>query len=278
MIYSEAPMDLPEIRTVVAQFLNRSDLATAARVCRSWNASFVTSLYSEFYWSSKLKRPPSETIITYADHIRRLYLLMDRFELLTEHCTKLEVLHVSFESQDPKDWNHLSKFVQRNPRIKSINIRGGILEPPKAFLEALSACSALRELDIRMIKLDEIRMELILDIMIRLERLRIPCFKIILPKSMDKWSCFPAMEELVMYDTKGPIPLEIFRKCPNLRMMFWRTSEGTSDSDFDLCDLLKIHCPLIENLTLYSESITDMDLSLILDSCREVTSLSIYYS
>ncbi|KAF9927398.1 hypothetical protein BGZ65_006779 [Modicella reniformis] len=278
MIYSEAPMDLPEIRSTVAQFLNHSDLARAARVCKSWNASFIPSLYSEVHWCPEFKNPLNENIITYADHIQYLHLLMDRFQLLTEHCTKLQVLDISFECQDPEVWDNLSTLVRRNPRIKSLYTRYRRPEPPKAFLEALSTCSRLRKLNVRMDKLDEIRMELILDIAIRLEYLRISCFKIILPKSMDKWSCFPVMEELAFDHTHVPIPLEIFRKCPKLRTLTWRACERTSDSVFDLCDLLRIHCPLIENLTLSSQSLTDMELSLILDSCREVTLLSIYYS
>ncbi|KAF9970666.1 hypothetical protein BGZ65_010959, partial [Modicella reniformis] len=274
-----ATVSLFAIRSIVAQFLNRSDLATAARVSRSWNASFIPSLYSEVHWCPELKNPLNENIITYADHIRQLHLMMDQFQLLTEHCTKLEVLHISFEGQDPdpEDWDHLSTLVRRNPRIKSIDIRDDSLEPPEAFLEALSACSPLRNLDIRMHKLDEIRMELILDTAIRLEYLRISCFKILLPKSLDKWPCFPVMKELTLdATTEVPIPIEIFRKCPKLRKFIW--CEGTPGSVLDLCDLLMIHCPLIKNLKLFSESLTDLDLSLILDSCREVTSLSIYYS
>ncbi|KAF9927397.1 hypothetical protein BGZ65_006778 [Modicella reniformis] len=188
---------------------------------------------------------------------------MDRFELLTEHCTKLEILDITIKTRDPEVWDHLSTLVRRNPRIKSTYICQRNPDPPKPFLEALSTCSTLRKLYVRMYELDEIRMELILDIAIRLEYLRISCFEIIIPKSLDKWSCFPVMEELKLNgDNKFPIPLELFRKCPNLRTLTWRTFEDTSDSVFDLCDLLKIHCPLLKSMTLFSESFTDKDLSL----------------
>ncbi|KAF9985586.1 hypothetical protein BGZ65_010462 [Modicella reniformis] len=205
--------------------------------------------------------------------------MTDRFKLFTEHCTNLEVLNISFDMQDPEVWDNLSTLVRRNPRIKSIDILDvSFKPPPKAFLEALSACTGLRKLKARMDEPDGIEMELILDIAIHLEHLRIYGSNIFLPKSLDKWSCFPVMKQLKLNaDTDFPIPLEIFRKCPKLRTLTWRSSEDMSDSVFDLCELLRIHCPLIETLTLFSESLTDMDLSLVLDSCREVTSLSIYY-
>ncbi|KAG0245159.1 hypothetical protein BGX31_007738 [Mortierella sp. GBA43] len=68
-------MELPEIRAAVASFLTKPDLCVAARVCKSWQASFAPVLYSTVDLSSKNKKNPSkDAIIRSAAFIQEIYM------------------------------------------------------------------------------------------------------------------------------------------------------------------------------------------------------------
>jgi hypothetical protein len=50
-------MDILEIRESVGHFLETKDLATAALVCKSWNACFTSLLYYAIEWHFDRRRP-----------------------------------------------------------------------------------------------------------------------------------------------------------------------------------------------------------------------------
>ncbi|KAF9985588.1 hypothetical protein BGZ65_010464 [Modicella reniformis] len=219
-------MDLPEITAAVASFLSLSDLAAAARVCRSWNASFIPTLFSVIHLQS-FTQPASEGVTSHADHIKRLHIMTDEFEIFVEKCTKLEYLFIELYCRDPDIWHQYSTLVQHNPKLKTIEIRDNGETLPTVFLEAVSTCPGLRNLQVHMHDLDETCMAFILDSAVHLEYLLISGLGNTPPKSLDKWPCFPTMKKLEMeFDTKFPIQLqlEMFRKCPKLRAMTWRVS------------------------------------------------------
>ncbi|KAF9120082.1 hypothetical protein BGX30_003386, partial [Mortierella sp. GBA39] len=65
-------MDLPEIRHEVARYLDRSSLAAAASVCKSWNTTFTPFLYSKILDS--FEGFCTAGFVANAHHIRELYL------------------------------------------------------------------------------------------------------------------------------------------------------------------------------------------------------------
>ncbi|KAK3810278.1 MAG: hypothetical protein J3Q66DRAFT_65056 [Benniella sp.] len=75
------PLDIPEIRSMVGQYLRRSDLARCLRVCKSWHASFVSLVWStttvvqEIY--SRGRNPPLEAFIRYSHYLKDLFLNID---------------------------------------------------------------------------------------------------------------------------------------------------------------------------------------------------------
>ncbi|KAF9348422.1 hypothetical protein BGX34_002495 [Mortierella sp. NVP85] len=75
------PLDIPEIRSMVGQYLGRSNLARCLRVCKSWHASFMPLVWSTTkVWketSSVLHNPPLEAFIRYSHHLKDLYYYTD---------------------------------------------------------------------------------------------------------------------------------------------------------------------------------------------------------
>ncbi|KAF9997969.1 hypothetical protein BGZ65_006470, partial [Modicella reniformis] len=196
--------------------------------------------------------------------------------IYTKTCTKLEYLFVDLSFWTPETWNQLTTLIQRNPKLKSFEIRENNEIMSIDFMEAMSACLELRNLQVHMYHLDEACMEHILDIAVRLEHLQINGLSNMLPKSLDKWPCFPAMKKLTLkVETHFPIQLqfEMIRKCPELRALELSTDGHDQFPASDFCDILKTYCPFIEDLKLHYDSMTDMDLSQILESCRKVTTL-----
>ncbi|KAI8601305.1 hypothetical protein EDD21DRAFT_374797 [Dissophora ornata] len=51
------PLNLPEIRSLLATYLRRGDLARCIRVCMAWHASFLPALWSTLYPKSMSEQP-----------------------------------------------------------------------------------------------------------------------------------------------------------------------------------------------------------------------------
>ncbi|KAF9949036.1 hypothetical protein BGZ65_007645, partial [Modicella reniformis] len=238
-------MDIPEIRSAVAPFLLRADLAAASLVCKSWSASFIPPLYSVIHWSMfSSQRPPSDEIVTHADQIRCLYLVVDQFEVLIENCTKVEFLHVGLIFRNPEAMNQLATLVKRNPGLKSIDIHVSDFVLPKDLLRAVSVIPALRKLQVHIHSMDEECMELLLNTAIRLEHLKFISFGTASLKSLDKWPCFPTMKCLECNFDKNMLiefQLDMIRKCPQLRALSLNTIGHKQFPISDFCDILKTH-------------------------------------
>ncbi|KAG0245164.1 hypothetical protein BGX31_007743 [Mortierella sp. GBA43] len=120
-------IDLPEIRTAMGQFLGTSDLAIAAMVCRSWNASFTPILYSVINWSTRGKNPSRESIIANAGYIRRLDLTIGTYTKDGEfwysdrqlRFQSLRWLYLVVESS--LSARHQIEIIRKCPELKELN-------------------------------------------------------------------------------------------------------------------------------------------------------------
>jgi len=75
------PLDIPEIRSMVGQYLRRPDPARCSRVCKSWHASFLPLVWSSItVWEETcpiLRNPPLEAFIRYSHHLKDLFYAID---------------------------------------------------------------------------------------------------------------------------------------------------------------------------------------------------------
>ncbi|KAF9362004.1 hypothetical protein BGX34_006784 [Mortierella sp. NVP85] len=69
-------MDLPEIVSIVASFLGRSDLAAVALVCKHWNAIITSALYSSIKLSDSptIRSPSRDGVMANIEYIQYLDL------------------------------------------------------------------------------------------------------------------------------------------------------------------------------------------------------------
>ncbi|KAF9364657.1 hypothetical protein BGX34_000828 [Mortierella sp. NVP85] len=269
-------MDIPEIRAIVARFLlNFSDLAAAALVCKSWNATFTPVLYTDVRFHSS-KQHSMEGLVANASRIRHLLLSEIHVNVPSHICTKLKSLEIRTSSS----WNlqavgRLAALVRHNTNIEMIDIEYAGDVSPRSFLKTVSFCTGLRELYISMPKLKTSCVEIILDVAARLEHLKIKSVTASFPESLDKWPCFPLMKkfELSVYETPARVFLELIRKCPGLKGLDWNVGRNETCPASDISGLFKTYCPLVEQLDLTYVSLMDEHFSEILYGCHRLLSL-----
>ncbi|KAI8350042.1 hypothetical protein B0O80DRAFT_136231 [Mortierella sp. GBAus27b] len=120
-------MDLPEIRTIVAIYLSKSDLCMAIRVCKSWQASFGPELYSAIDLSSRTeKKPHKEAVINNAGFIRKLCLGV------INDVAEIDYLHTDKEL--------------RFPGVTKLFMEVGSLVSAECQFEILRKCPQLKDL------------------------------------------------------------------------------------------------------------------------------------
>ncbi|KAG0331455.1 hypothetical protein BG000_010908 [Podila horticola] len=92
-------MDLPEIRTHLAHFLNHKDTVACAMVCRDWHQSFVAYIWHTgcFDGEAPKKRPPATAMVKNGHFIRLLMMeTVDRVEEYLQYCPNIEKIYFRF--------------------------------------------------------------------------------------------------------------------------------------------------------------------------------------
>ncbi|KAG0025329.1 hypothetical protein BGZ81_007228 [Podila clonocystis] len=171
-------MDLPEIRTHLAQFLNHKDTVACAMVCRDWHQSFVSYIWHTgcFDGEAPKKRPPATAMAKNGHFIRLLIMeTVDRVEEYLQYCPNIEKIYFRFPTtaltrfkeltadkhgMDAKDverhendtreraaefeeirnqfWQPVSKLVLQNPKLTEMYFCGHAPTPSASFLETVS--------------------------------------------------------------------------------------------------------------------------------------------
>lgn len=92
-------MDLPEIRTHLAYFLNHKDTAACAMVCRDWHQSFVAYIWHTGCFDRKAteKRPPKTAMVKNGYFVRVMIMeTVDRVEEYLQYCPNIEKIFFRF--------------------------------------------------------------------------------------------------------------------------------------------------------------------------------------
>ncbi|KAI8350044.1 hypothetical protein B0O80DRAFT_136204 [Mortierella sp. GBAus27b] len=272
-------MDIPEIRTSVGWFLQPPDLAVAAAVCRSWNATFTPILYWTITWAYHGKKPGKDAVMANTHHIRRLDVESNvpGFSLSAfQACTRIEALDIKNWGNEPRDYDELSAIIRQNLGVKTLHLTDYSQSLPLAFMQVLSTCTALRSLSIQSTML--LHLNLILDAAVRLESLCIRCRTAEPLGLFDEWPCFPSLKTLEL-DLSDLFPfgyqLAIVRKCSRLKSLTWHIYKSKPDLDLDSSfkTLIRMYCPDVESLQIHCSTLQDTTISQILDDSRRIISL-----
>ncbi|KAG0213477.1 hypothetical protein BGX28_004332 [Mortierella sp. GBA30] len=273
-------MDLPEIRSRVAQYLSPQQLAASTLVCKNWHASFNPVLWFSIPYHSWPSYYPSRpidnsSIRANAHHIRHLALdLLDPADFPFESCTNITKFTCLFCDGS---WLQIAELLRRNTGLQELVLCPGKEFPPAEFMKVLrDYCLNLRSLDTTYIKFDHQGTEYLLDLATRLDSLDIRGCSLTdvgpLTDSEGKlrWPEFSRLEILGLWLDSGMTmsnQLQWIQRCPRLRSLAWFGDERTPLPAWDISELFTEHCPLLEELHLLGVTLTDKNLARILHAC-----------
>lgn len=121
-------LDLPEIKTLVAQYLDLDQLASAARVCRDWNTSFSPHLHALRYaavlcWKDRWDRSRIDAIEQNAHLVRYLDIVEDPEEFSLDWFSHLtELFFRTYHLEDSLQERFLS-LIRCNISLRAVTVR-----------------------------------------------------------------------------------------------------------------------------------------------------------
>ncbi|KAF9347273.1 hypothetical protein BGX26_001241 [Mortierella sp. AD094] len=281
----DSPLDIPELRAHVAQFLSKSQLKAAAAVCKSWNATFTPFLYSSLSWRLGLKLqnyPNKQALRKHAGNIRSIFLLDHIWAFARDFpwdtVTQLQELLVHSEIENAETLDRIFDLIQRNRGLRKVIFRSYDTAVTLKLVNVLSTNRNLRAIRLYTKMCDLQTTTSILDICSQLDELLICADHVIFPKSLDSWPQFPSMKSLRILDQSGASlnqQFDAIRRCPRLRMyhtMYLRDHVPISG----LIPAIS-QCRELSDLELMSflAIIPDEVLAQIIKSCNRVTSLGL---
>ncbi|KAF9963938.1 hypothetical protein BGZ70_007099 [Mortierella alpina] len=126
--------DIPELTSLVAKHLRKSDLVACARVSRAWHNTFIPFIYRsveiQYYYPAIRDRASWDGFKKHSSHMRELeieYTEWRDISLFGFNCTNLAVLHIRIRDDPPTNpyWSSdLLKLISNNPSISTLRITG----------------------------------------------------------------------------------------------------------------------------------------------------------
>ncbi|KAG0356044.1 hypothetical protein BC939DRAFT_467812 [Gamsiella multidivaricata] len=301
------PLELPEILSLIGEYLRLKDALSCIRVCKSWKAAFLPSLWRRFTFAYGAS--PSQTLLEQnAHHIRSLIIenpeptyLATLFSL----CRQLEDISlpndlsddIYFESEeDDQDgteeeeeeewsydwscymWSCFSDMVRENPRLRKIVIQRDpdfdhSLHFRPRFVKALVSCSSLKVLQTADCAIDFRDSERYIQAISRgvehLSSIHDGFVGFKLPANLT----FPKIRHFDLRGTEMSVRTQLswISKCPNLVSLFWECMYIIPVGEF--CQAVKTKWPHLTALHLMSPNSRE-DMTLILMALPRVEKLS----
>ncbi|KAF9993801.1 hypothetical protein BGZ79_001484 [Entomortierella chlamydospora] len=284
-------MDLPEIRAKVAEYLEKSQLAVASTVCKSWRNSFAPVLYSEIRLDDDTSVPDCDTILKYAKHVRVIKSKGEISALPLEAFSQLQVLHMGLNEDDsdddsedesdddcddeddtPRTWDQLVKVFRQNQGLTEISMTADC-KIPTNVIESIMSLPTLRRLKFMSCRLGRKSTELLLNAS-HLECLTLHETEFAELDSFQSWRPSTTMKALVFADTSlgSEQQLEWIKNYPQLQSLTCEVDKELSCATF--CKILTNDCVIVENLFVYGEQ-TDENVAKIIDSTSRLRSFRI---
>ncbi|KAF9094164.1 hypothetical protein BGX27_001509 [Mortierella sp. AM989] len=275
-------MDLPELRDQLANYLDIAELASAAAVCKSWNATFTPFLYRVVEWSNATLTPSTEALEKNGEYVKRTYAFKEPFGLPFESFIHLEELHLRLFEYSQETWRQLSNVFSQFSRVERVEIyTTSTTEMPIEFTTNLLSCPSVKNLAVSFAKFGEKATEQLLDACVRLEQLTLNADDVTHLRSFDQWEVFPAMHSLHLSLNLGMTmyhQLQWIKRCPRLESLSWTANGSDAFPVSEFCETLSTACPLIKDLSLDETLLPDRDVSQIISSCARLTTLKVFES
>ncbi|KAF9344196.1 hypothetical protein BGX26_004668 [Mortierella sp. AD094] len=148
----DSPWDIPELRTHLAQFLDKSQLKAAAAVCKNWNTTLTPFLYSGLSWhytDGRPRYPSKQSLQKYASHIRSIYFDFYVYELAERlpwrAVTQLQEIHMTEEIKGDDIQERVVDLIERNPGLRTVVFHSSKITTARKVAKTLSSYPNLKD-------------------------------------------------------------------------------------------------------------------------------------
>ncbi|KAF9113903.1 hypothetical protein BGX27_000592 [Mortierella sp. AM989] len=265
-------MDLPELRTQLAKYLDKRQLAAASAVCKSWNDSFIPILYSEV--SNEYVRSIN-TLRKHAQHVRILYIFDRLDEVPLEAFFRLEELIVYSFDEGCINWTRMSNLFSRNQGLVDLTIQG-YFPVPAETMSHISSLPILRKIYFMHCELDGPSTELLFKTCLHLEQLKLYSCKLAW-RELEHWEQFPSIQSLILAyidDSKNCEEIQLIGKCPQLKSLSYDSFKEESPLVLELCRVISEKCLLLENLDFGCCEFGGEEIASIIDSTSRLKAIT----
>ncbi|KAK3810289.1 MAG: hypothetical protein J3Q66DRAFT_352699, partial [Benniella sp.] len=290
------PLNIPEIRSMVGQYLNKSDLARCLRVCKSWHTSFVPLVWStatvwEVNYGAEGHNPPLEAFLRHSHYIKDLDINIDAHqeyrltpreyrptpqEYRLTPCPNLLNLKVLIcQGFVSKGMDVVPVVIAQYDQLRRLSILNKSMEPQPVIWKPVHYHN-LSELDLQLLEIEPEGTAAFWVLCARLVSLKI---KVVTVAEMPARSItFDRLQHLkLLLKSQNPIErqLEWVTQCPNLTSLDW----GYSGKNHLTSQLMKHFVPgtwpHLSELCLSGIEFTDAQLSQVIGAIHDLKSLTV---
>ncbi|KAF8925397.1 hypothetical protein BGZ58_000839 [Dissophora ornata] len=273
------PLDLPEIRDIIATFLRKRDLAQCTRVCRAWHASFLPVLWSSLDFDSLTK--PSCVDPKILEHHCHFVKCLAYSRWIFRHGTgvtfpNLQTLHITNINF------HLTTLIAQHPQITRLTLEAAIHQSIRRpfWKTAVVSLQSLTDLYLFGGKIDKSECPDFWKLCSRLESLKL-INTLILQEPSDTSLIFANMKNLKMSLVIGlshDCQLDILVRMPRLTQLNW-ISLAFSGNDAAMDQFVQLVVkgawPELQGLQFGISMVSEVALATILNSTPRITMLSV---
>ncbi|KAK3820041.1 MAG: hypothetical protein J3Q66DRAFT_336106 [Benniella sp.] len=258
------PLDLPEIRMLIARHLTKGDLTQCVRVCRAWKDSFSPGIWYELqFYSQSQPSPNRDVLLRYRHHVHRLV-----FESYAgSECFKVEFPNLEYVELNRINYHKaVSKFLLLNrASVNHLVLSFTILQ-----WSTLLDLPQLKTLSVNSRVLDKSFDSDFWELCTRLERLIIN--ETNLPGLPDE-AVFPEMKyiEIETFSQHDEVNImEFTSRCPNIEEVFLPVGHKAPSMTYDFARLAVAGTwPKLTKVGFTTFKIPDEDTAEVLKSMAE---------
>ncbi|KAK3810303.1 MAG: hypothetical protein J3Q66DRAFT_443818 [Benniella sp.] len=279
------PLDIPEIRSMVGQYLGRPDLTRCLRVSKSWHASFVPLVWSaisvrEEIWGADAGNPPPEVFLRHSHYLKDLDLNIDApQELRLTPCPNLLNLIVRIcRIDESKSMIIVPVVIAPYEQLHRLSIWNTCTVPLRVFWKPVHYYHNLSELDLKYMEIEPTGTTAFWVLCAQLVSLKIWYVTVVeLPA---RSITFDRLQHLKLWlGSQIPIErqLDWITQCPNLTSLEW--SDGTDDNQPTSQFMRRFvpgTWPHLSELSLSEIEFTDAQLSQVIGAMQGLKSLSVH--
>ncbi|KAG0222662.1 hypothetical protein B0O80DRAFT_503677 [Mortierella sp. GBAus27b] len=268
------PMELIDIISAVAIYVQPRDLPNCLLVSRRWHQAFLPLIWKDI----ALDTPPEASVQAHRHLVRTVEIRKASSHLEAVHLPKLDSIILKYLDYSPI----IPQFVMRHPTVSRIEFSNVVMKLNAAIWSTLLGFQYLRELAVCIAgttshPLDE---KTFWQLCTRLERLRLTSLGTGIHSHSTPNVDFPKMRDLSLLgfrENHRVFCIELMQRCPNLESITWKTRRSyIKDIVVALDPLLQAAAwPHLERLDFSTHQFTSEDLALLINRVPRITTLKI---